>query len=45
MADPETPALRTARRCSSVIREGNAVRAGGFHKPGSNLSYFRAVRR
>jgi hypothetical protein len=45
MADPETPAFRAARRRSSAIREGNVVRAPGFHKPGSNLWYFRAVRR
>jgi hypothetical protein len=45
MADPETAAFRAARRRSSAIREGNVVRAPGFHEPGSNLWYFRAVRR
>jgi hypothetical protein len=44
MADPKTPAFRAARRCSSAIREGNTVRARGFHKPGSNLSSLRAPR-
>jgi hypothetical protein len=37
--------FRAARRCTSVIREGNVVRAPGFHKPSSNPWYFRAVRR
>jgi hypothetical protein len=40
-----TPGFPAARRCSSAIREGNTIRARGFHKSGSNLSYFRAVRR
>jgi hypothetical protein len=44
MADPETPAFQAARRCSSAIREGNTVCARGFHKPGTNLSSFRALR-
>jgi hypothetical protein len=44
MADPETPAFRAARRCSSAIREGNTVRARGFLKSGGNLSYFRVMR-
>jgi hypothetical protein len=37
LADPETPAFRAARRCSSAIREGNTVGARGFHKSGTNL--------